>query len=243
MDDELIVLACSDRELFALLNDSLPVGERVSYRSFQRYKAHAMACGTELEDCETEEEIATRDGFDPVYRTMYNLFTLALIKQKKALLHRILDEEQGWRRYQWLLERKYREWNLRWEPEEVPSIPIQEAPEPEAEKLPELAPNPQPWPERLIAGKISEKVFDAELEQWMAANNIVPAPDEIIEYRCYTDRPNEFRLVRVGRDKVVSKDETVEEHYYYYEAGHNYGSVDGMYTVRIIPPARNSKAA
>src|SRR5687768_17097127 len=111
LDEEMNVLACSDRELFTLLNDSLPAGDKVSYRTFQRYKAHAMACGAEMEDCETDEEIAAMEGFDSVYRTMYNLFTLALIKQKKALLYRIIDEEQGWRRYQWLLERKFREWN------------------------------------------------------------------------------------------------------------------------------------
>jgi hypothetical protein len=82
LDVEMNIIACTDRELFTLLNNELPVGERVSYRSFQRYKAHAMAYGTEIEDCETEEEIEALESYDPVYRTMYNLFSLALIKQK-----------------------------------------------------------------------------------------------------------------------------------------------------------------
>ena len=83
LSDEMNILACTDRQLFCLLNDQLAAHDKVSYRSFQRYKAHAMTIGAEMEDCETDEEQAAYEAFDPVYRTMYNLFTLALIKQKK----------------------------------------------------------------------------------------------------------------------------------------------------------------
>jgi hypothetical protein len=233
LDDEMNVLACTDVELFALLNDSLPAGEKVSYRSFQRYKAHAMACGAEMEDCETEEEIAAMEGFDPVYRTMYRLFTLALINQKKTLLKRIMFEEQGWRRYQWLLERKYREWNLRWTPEEKEEpvyVPVQEKPEPAAVPIPEPVVRPKPEPE-MIYGIINENEFNNAFDQWIEKNRREPDEEEIVECRYNNaDGSLHFAIVRVGKRNAISYDKNIVEYYYAYDDGH------GHYTVRVIPP-------
>jgi hypothetical protein len=99
-----------------MLNSALKYEDRISYRSFQRYKHEAMAWGhaNEEDDGEESEEKLERFEYDPIYVSLYRLFTMALIKQKKNLVRRMLEDDKNWRRYQWILQRKFAEWNVRY---------------------------------------------------------------------------------------------------------------------------------
>ncbi len=98
LSDENMVLACTDKELFFMLNMRLEEDEQVSYRSFQRYKARAMSGGF---DTDTE----------PIYKQLFRLFYEALIRQKTRLMELIARGDRYWQRFKWIMERKFKEWH------------------------------------------------------------------------------------------------------------------------------------
>src|SRR5688500_2849905 len=83
--DDMNTIALTDWDLCYLLNNSLKYEDRISYRTFQRYKHDAMAWGhaNEEDDGEESDEKLPRFEYDPIYVSLHRLFTLALIKQKK----------------------------------------------------------------------------------------------------------------------------------------------------------------
>ena len=101
------MMTCS----FCSTNTSSP--QQIGYRSFQRYKALALDWGMDNEYTDTDDP-ENDEFFDPVYQELYKLFRNAMIRQKMLLMEKMLTDEKHWRRYQWILERKFREWNLRY---------------------------------------------------------------------------------------------------------------------------------
>jgi len=53
---------------------------------------------------------------DPLYIDLYWLLKSAYINLRKQLLHSINTNPGGARRQMWVLERKFKEWNIKWEP-------------------------------------------------------------------------------------------------------------------------------
>jgi hypothetical protein len=146
------------------------------------------------------------------------------------LLYKILDEEQGWRRYQWLLERKYREWNLRWEPVAEPEpLPIPKKPEPKPEPTPTAVWVPQP---KLppIHEVIDRERFDDELYEWTEEHDIIMRKNEVVECRFFDDDESlEFRIVYL-KDGIRPEDGAVELDY------RDEASVGKKITARVLPP-------
>lgn len=106
-------LVCTDEDLCILVNDKLNEHERISYRTFQRYKAKAMKMMSEEKEAkEKEEQQKTTEPDDTkwLYQKLYVLWRKATIKQKNRLMDMVLEAKQGWQRYKWLLERKMQEW-------------------------------------------------------------------------------------------------------------------------------------
>ena len=107
-------LVCTDEELCILVNDKLNEHERISYRTFQRYKAKAMKMMSEAEESQEAEENkeaqAKPDDTTWLYQKLYVLWRKAIIKQKNQLMTLVLDAKQGWQRFKWLLEKKMEEW-------------------------------------------------------------------------------------------------------------------------------------
>ncbi len=89
------ILCCTDEELFLLLNDELEEADRVSYRTFQRWKAG--------EDKENDE----------LFNRFCRLIKKALIKEKRNLLDHLKTEEKQWQKWAWIIERKFDEWNIK----------------------------------------------------------------------------------------------------------------------------------
>lgn len=105
-------LVCTDEELCILVNERLTRDERISYRTFQRYKAKAMRMMTEEEEDEEAQEAKTAqpDEMTELYQKLYVLCRKAIIKQKNRLMGLVIEAKQGWQRYKWLLEKKMQEW-------------------------------------------------------------------------------------------------------------------------------------
>ena len=89
----------TDEDLVQLINQKLPEHERISDRTFKRWKAKAS------DDEDTENGI--------LEMTFVPLLKKAKVIQKEQLFERFFNCENGWQRYAWILERKYKEWNIR----------------------------------------------------------------------------------------------------------------------------------
>ena len=89
----------TDKDLVQLINQKLPENEKISDRTFKRWKEKA------------DEEDESENGI--LERTFVPLLKKAKIIQKQQLFERLFNCESGWQRYAWILERKYREWNIR----------------------------------------------------------------------------------------------------------------------------------
>ena len=107
------VLCLTDEDLFFELNDQLETHQQISYRTFQRYKALVQHYGID-DGFPNSDDYRYSEYYDPVYQELYKLFRRALILQKRELMKKMLEDDKNWRKWQWILERKFREWNVRW---------------------------------------------------------------------------------------------------------------------------------
>ena len=99
-------LMYTDEELVNRINKCLPKDERISYRTYQRYKAAALAHG----EMELEEE----GKFDPVFASLSEAIMDNTIDQKQTLFTKMMEAEGSiWMRYRWIMERKFPDYNLR----------------------------------------------------------------------------------------------------------------------------------
>lgn len=119
--DELAAIAFTEEELVWQANQHLPLAEQITYRTFQRYKAEIMGRETGEEEVEEdvapapqslEEQQADTENTELV-RQMYVTLKSALLKQKRALVHGVIEGLPNWRRYSWMLERKFPDFRLK----------------------------------------------------------------------------------------------------------------------------------
>ena len=99
-------LLLTDRQLLHAMNKSMKRCERISYRTFQRYKTAVMVYG--------EAELDEREKFDDIYADLYDALMDNEIAQKLALYEKMLtaDAKQS-RDYKWIMERKFPDMNIR----------------------------------------------------------------------------------------------------------------------------------
>lgn len=118
LTDEFAVIAFTEEELVWQANQKLPLEERITYRTFQRYKAVVMSAetGDELTTSEyTEQPIApeTDAANTELVREMHTTIKSALFQQKLAMVKGVYAQLPNWRRYCWLLERKFPDFRLK----------------------------------------------------------------------------------------------------------------------------------
>ncbi|CAN5265090.1 hypothetical protein BH09BAC1_BH09BAC1_17620 [soil metagenome] len=111
--EENLLLACTDEDMVTMLNDQLFVEHRITYRTFQRYKARAI------------KELAIPNA-DPLYIDLINILRMGYVRLRQQLLGAIIKDHLGSKRYMWIMERKFREWNLRAVPPVAEEIPAEE---------------------------------------------------------------------------------------------------------------------
>ncbi len=104
--EENLLLACTDEDMVMMLNEELFVEHRISYRTFQRYKSRAL------------RQMPIPDA-DPLYIDLFTILRTGYVRLRQQLLGAVIKDHIGCKRYMWILERKFKEWNLRWTPPEV----------------------------------------------------------------------------------------------------------------------------
>lgn len=172
--DELAVIAFTEEELVWQANQRLPRTERISYRTFQRYKAEVILNETQdirnvilsgVEGHETEEqyETALAEGADDTIETentalvqlVHETITSALHTQKLNLVRGALEGKPNWRRYNWMLERKFPDFRLRAAAQPATKNLEPEPDKPTADKP--IAKKPPPEPELTELQKMERK--------------------------------------------------------------------------------------
>ena len=89
------LMLLTDEELVDEINDHLKDKEKISHRTFRRWKAS---------DFEEKENL----GKDFVL-----LLKKALRDQKANLFEKYQNEKGAWQKWAWIIERKFSEWNLK----------------------------------------------------------------------------------------------------------------------------------
>lgn len=91
----------TDEQLLDAVNELLDEKDRISYRSFSRYK------NGEIQD-------------DEILSVFMSYYKRALREQSDNLFDLLSsDVPGGWQRYAWILERKFDEWNMKQKQEDV----------------------------------------------------------------------------------------------------------------------------
>ncbi len=104
-------LVCTDEELVFLTNERLEPHERISYRTFQRYKQLAKShIEDQLYDQYLEPEDATAEK-QSLYRALGEQLIRTNIKVKNMCMDEIMQARKGWERYRWLLMLRLKHWN------------------------------------------------------------------------------------------------------------------------------------
>ena len=89
------LMLLTDEELVFLINAELEQKDKVSDRTFARWKAKQFN-----ED-------------DDIGKTFVMLIKKALIIQKENLFKKFSNDDRAWQRWAWIIERKFSEWNLK----------------------------------------------------------------------------------------------------------------------------------
>jgi len=106
------VLYCTDEELFFLFEDSLKENKipTISYATYREYKNNPSSY------------IEKFPELTEIFIKLLALVKKALLKEKANLFVSMKDkEETQWQKYAWILERKFKEWNLK-QVQEVTSV-------------------------------------------------------------------------------------------------------------------------
>lgn len=91
--DSLMLL--TDKELVDEINDKLEEEDRISQRTFERWKS---------KDYSDKGEVGL---------IFVGLIKKALRSQKSNLYKKMVTDDRAWQRFAWIIERKFSEWNLK----------------------------------------------------------------------------------------------------------------------------------
>ena len=89
------LMLLTDEELVFLINEQLSDKDKISDRTFARWKAKDF------------------DDDDPLGKTFVMLIKKALLIQKESLFKKFQNDDRAWQRWAWIIERKFSEWNLK----------------------------------------------------------------------------------------------------------------------------------
>jgi hypothetical protein len=91
------VIVMNDEELVMFVNEKLPIEEQISYTSFMHWKTGY------LPEIKTETDLIKR---------FLQTIKAAMYLERQNLMKELKRDSQ-WQRYAWILERKFKEWNLK----------------------------------------------------------------------------------------------------------------------------------
>ena len=107
-DNESDVIILTDAELRVACNELLNEDDRISKRTFERWKnKETIEENPELIDEELENK------YKEEQEKFWRLYKKALINQKRELYKAVAKWDNNWQSRSWIIERKFDEWNLR----------------------------------------------------------------------------------------------------------------------------------
>lgn len=95
VNEDINAIILSDEDLVFLINNELDENQRISDRTFQRWKAK-----------EYDEDDTTGTEFCRIIKA-------ALIQQRMHLFNKLRKDANSWTRWAWIIERKFTEWNIK----------------------------------------------------------------------------------------------------------------------------------
>jgi len=108
LNEELNIIILTDEELCILINEWVEEEDRISYRTFQYYKADINGWKN------IDDNIDIIDEERETLWEFLRLYKKALITQRKNLFKKMSNSDEKQRqKYAWIIERKFSEWNLR----------------------------------------------------------------------------------------------------------------------------------
>ena len=110
VNNDINAIILTDEELVSEINDRIVKENRISDRTFRRWKSKSKD-----EDVKELDEIGS---------SFVLLIKRALIKQKKHLFEKFREEPNQWQRWAWIIERKFDNWNIKQKQEFSGSIAI-----------------------------------------------------------------------------------------------------------------------
>ena len=103
VNEDINAIILTDEELVFLINEKVEEKERISDRTFKRWKKKNK------EDDEEEED----KELDELGKEFCHLYKKALMKQKKDLFNSLKNDDKQWQRFAWIIERKFNAWNIK----------------------------------------------------------------------------------------------------------------------------------
>jgi len=97
INNDINAIIHTDEELLLLINEKLEGEEKISQRTFERWKAKSNKV----------------DDLDKIGKSFVALIKKALIKQKQYLFEELRGDDKAWQRWAWIIERKFDDWNIR----------------------------------------------------------------------------------------------------------------------------------
>ena len=89
------LMLLTDEEFVFLINEKLTDKEKISDRTFARWKAKDF------------------NDNDDLGKNFVMLIKKALLIQKESLFKKFQNDDRAWQRWAWIIERKFSEWNLK----------------------------------------------------------------------------------------------------------------------------------
>ena len=106
VDTDINAIILTDEELVFLINEKVTKKQKISGRTFIRWKNKNK--GKDDEDKEEGDEKLDKIGVE-----FCHLYKKALLKQKKDLFNSLKDDDKQWQRFAWIIERKFNDWNIK----------------------------------------------------------------------------------------------------------------------------------
>jgi len=102
IETDINAIILTDEELVFLINEKANKKDKISERTFERWKAKNK------EDKEDGDE-----KLDKIGEEFCRLYKRALLRQKKDLFNSLKDDDKQWQRFAWIIERKFNDWNIK----------------------------------------------------------------------------------------------------------------------------------
>jgi len=107
LKDEANAIMCTDNDLLVLLNKDQPKERQISKATLENWKRGNYG---HWDDTKPDLWGMTEADF---YARFLGLIEESLVQMKAQLFKKIKTDKKAWQRWTWIIERKFKDWNLK----------------------------------------------------------------------------------------------------------------------------------